>query len=91
MKTKSTRIFIIIYTTIIGITLIGLLGTFLSDYLIEINWFGDYYDTSKEANDGTYYHWGARHCWYNWSIVLLVCTSVIRSIVKIVEISEEKY
>ena len=38
MKTKSTRIFIIIYTTIIGITLIGLLGTFLSNYLIEINW-----------------------------------------------------
>tara|TARA_B110000008_G_C16752095_1_gene477092 strand:- start:35 stop:343 length:309 start_codon:yes stop_codon:yes gene_type:complete len=79
---NTTKLFNLITFYIILITLTGMSGTYLSDYLIEINWFGDI-DTGKiyvESRKRVII-WGPRHYWYNWgSLVLFICT-IIRAIV----------
>ena len=82
---KVNKIFNIITLTIVSIVVTGILGTYLSDYLIGINWFGDYKSLDKMWGGGKEIcaHWGARHYWYNWGIVLLILITVAKSIAKI--------
>tara|TARA_B100000809_G_scaffold232426_1_gene248316 strand:+ start:356 stop:625 length:270 start_codon:yes stop_codon:yes gene_type:complete len=69
---------------------IGLMGTFLSDYLVSIDWFGDTSRTgkfwgSKEAY--TIHEWGARHYWYNWGVFFLFITALLRAVFKVASIN----
>lgn len=82
---NATKVFNLMTFYILLIVSMGMLGTYLSDYLIEINWFGDI-DTNKVyVESGKRVPiWGPRHYWYNWgSLVLFICT-IIRSIVSCV-------
>ena len=81
----ATKVFNLITFYSLIITSMGMLGTYFSEYLIEINWFGDidtgkvYVDSGEKATI-----WGARHYWYNWgSLFLFICT-IIRAIVSCV-------
>jgi hypothetical protein len=59
-----------------------MVGTFLSDYLIEINWFNDTKEIRKYSyGDEEYISYGARHVWYNTGAILLFIATLIRSIV----------
>jgi hypothetical protein len=61
----------------------GICGTFLSDYLVSINWFGDAEVLDMNWSTGKKYtriKWGARHYWYNWGVSLLFITSMVRGI-----------
>ena len=80
MKTTN-KIFNAITISIIVLTSIGLFGSYLSEYLIDINWFGDSTKTIHIIG-GSYERviWGARHYWYNWGFTLLFITSIIRLI-----------
>ena len=90
---KINKIFNVIALWIFVSVLIGVSGTFLSDYLVSIDWFGDHSVTrfnsfyGKEVVDD---YWGARHYWYNWGVFLLFSVSTIRGIVCVVFIIEKK-
>jgi len=91
---KINRVFNLITVSILALSIIGIFGTFFSDYLISINWFGDY-DMVTKSYDGTEENvrreWGSRHYWYFWSILLLFSTSVARIVVVVVtDIIEER-
>ena len=80
------KIFNTITISIVVLVGIGLLGTFFSDYLISIKWFGDYSKiTNYYDSEKTYikHCWGARHYWYNWGVFLLFITATIRAVSKI--------
>jgi len=59
--------------------LIGFFGTFLSDHLDSIGWFGD---ETKDYMRGGVMHveWGARHLWYVWTLVAIVLTQIARMV-----------
>lgn len=82
------KVFNTITISLVVLIGIGMCGTFLSDYLISINWFGDYSDNTR-GMDGRFNHWGARHYWYNWGVFFLFVTALARCIVKVVDILEE--
>lgn len=81
---KINKVFTTITISILVLSLIGIFGTYLSDYLIEINWFGD--SKPYKTSCGNRVDWGARHYWYNWGVSLLFITSLARAIAKIVNI-----
>ena len=88
------KVFNTITITLIALIAIGMCGTFLSDYLISINWFGDYevkhlnyWDSGKDV---VIKHWGARHYWYNWGCFSLFITALVRGIVKVDNIASLK-
>ena len=71
---------------------IGIAGTYLSDYLISINWFGDadvYQFNWRSGNKERYTEWGARHYWYNWSVSISFVISIVRGIFSVNSISEK--
>lgn len=88
---KINRIFNTITIGIILISVIGISGTFISDYLISINWFGDYEELRYKGKEYEYLAkcWGVRHYWYNWSLSLLVLTSVLRLFINVITIVDE--
>lgn len=79
---NSTKLFNLITFYILLIVSMGMLGTYFSEYLSEINWFGDidtgkiYVDSGKKVTI-----WGARHYWYNWGVGFLFVSTIIRAIV----------
>lgn len=89
---KVNRIFTTISISLIALLAIGFAGTFVSDYLVSVNWFDDY--SNMESRYGgrsrEYFYWGARHYWYNWGVFFLFITSLARCVVKVVVIAEEK-
>lgn len=89
---KVNKLFNITTLTILSLVIIGICGTYLSDYLIEINWFGDYtsLDLVYGGEKKLCKHWGARHYWYNWGVFLLMTVSVFRYIGEIINIGESK-
>ncbi len=78
---NTTKLFNLITFYIILITSMGMSVTYFSEYLIEINWFGDidtgkvYVDNGKKVTI-----WGARHYWYNWGVLFLFIATIFRSI-----------
>lgn len=64
---------------ILLLSAIGMIGTFLSDYLVDLNWFNDYTEISnkysKPFEDDI---WGARHYWYNITVSVLFVIQGIR-------------
>lgn len=78
----TTKVFNLITFYILLITSMGMLGTYFSEYLSEINWFGDidtdkvYVNTGKRVTI-----WGPRHYWYNWGMLFLFVCTIIRAIV----------
>ena len=87
---KTSKIFNAITLYILAIFSIAIIGTYLSDYLVSINWFGDYVSDTRSGWDGSYERWGARHYWYNWGMFLLFVLSIVRAIVGVDEILKEK-
>lgn len=83
---KYSKIFNQLAVQIFIIGFIGIAGTFLSDYLIKNNFFGDT-STTHDYGYGlrTCYEWGVRHYWYNWIVSILFILQVIRTIVSTVE------
>lgn len=69
---RVTRIFNSITVSVFGLILLGISGTYLSDYLSSIDWFGD-----------THSRWGARHYWYNIGTGVLFVITSLRCIVTI--------
>ena len=89
---KTNKIFIAIIFHLTILITIGIAGTYLSDYLIEIKWFGDEKVNLYNNYSERYYehnNWGARHYWYNFGVALFFLTSLSRSIVSINEIANE--
>ena len=83
------KLFNTITVTILILLSIGIAGTFLSDYLTSIEWFGDYEKEHKFWHSNNTYiedHWGARHYWYNWGCFFLFLTALCRGVVKVVNI-----
>ena len=67
--------------TLLGI--IGILGTFMSDYLQQIGFFGDTlvrnaYYSEMYGVVSKQYSWGMRHYWYAWTCGALVVIQIIR-------------
>ena len=87
------KIFNAITINLLVLTAIGLAGTFLSDYLISINWFGDYKEVKNYyGSEKTFINnvWGARHYWYNWGCGLLFLTGFFRCVCNIIKIADEQ-
>lgn len=36
------------------------------------------------------YHWGSRHYWYFWMMILLFCLSLVKAIIDIVMFTDKK-
>jgi len=58
---------------------IGFFGTFFSDYLDSIGWFGDVL-TDKIRSGEQYVEWGARHLWYVCTLIIVVLIQITRII-----------
>ena len=79
---------------------VAILGTFLSDYLNEIKWFGDYFDIidHSEYMVDTYdvpkheeiLRHGSRHVWYNIGFILLFILQSISLIWYVVDSVNKK-
>ena len=83
---KINKIFTVITTYILIILALAILGTFLSDYLVNINWFGDYTELRFKGKEYEYTSkcWGARHYSYNWGLFFLFLTTLARCIVSVI-------
>ena len=92
MNKKINKVFNTITISILLICSIGICGTYLSDYLNDIGWFGDsfVYESRYGQKPMKYLEYGARHHWYNWACVLLVFTSICRTIVIVNNIISNK-
>jgi hypothetical protein len=91
---KVNRVFTQISLSIIVLFFIAVAGTYLSDYLLSINWFNDHIEIRNFYGGGGDYEyevWGARHYWYNWSVGLLFLTSLARAVFSVVVISNKTY
>jgi len=66
---KKLMYFTYLSMFITGIVLLGIAGTYLSDHLNSIGWYGDH------GND-----WGARKIWYTLGTIALFITSGARFI-----------
>lgn len=66
---RLNKIFATITVSILILFSIGVVGTYISEYLSSINWFGD-----RGSN------WGPRHYWYNFLIAALFIVSLVRAI-----------
>lgn len=86
---KVNKIFNIIFGYIILVTLIGIGMSYLTDYLVSIEWFGDYTKTKYYTSGvGSYEreYLGARHMWYNAGLWLVSITTFARAFITIVNI-----
>jgi len=82
---KLNRIFNVISINILILFAIGFLGTYLSEVLSESGMFGDFENSYGRIE------WGARHCWYFWSIFLLFVANVGRAVARVVVVVKEEY
>ena len=88
MKKKVHKVFNVITISILLLMLIGIGGTYLSDYLVSINWFGD--SEPYETQWGTSVDWGARHHWYNWGLGFLFMSALCRSIAHVIAVIDHE-
>lgn len=75
-----------------AIVVLGMCGTYLSDYLVNVNWFGDstYTKTDYIGKVTVHVKWGARHYWYNFTVVAMIILSVARAVAKVYLIVEKE-
>ena len=81
---KINKAFNSISITIIITFIVAILGTYLSDYLIKINWFGDTYYTNGAVK------WGARHYWYNITCGSLIFVNLFRGFFTMIDIVNDQ-
>jgi hypothetical protein len=89
---KLNKIFNIVFVYVVFITLMGIGWSYLTDYLTEINWFGDSVET-RSWSDGTEYEYevyGIRHIWYNTGLWCTSLTMTVRVVALLVFISENE-
>ena len=77
---KINKVFNMISLSILLLMCIGIGGTYLSDYLVEINWFGDGSEVYVNQFGKETVEWGARHYWYNWGLTFLFVSTVLRAV-----------
>ena len=62
---------------IILLSIIGILGSYFSDYLSTTGFFND--TISEKADEfGSFTRWGARHMWYFWTVLVLFLIQIFR-------------
>lgn len=86
---KTVKYTSLLTLQILILGLIGIFGTFLSDYLISINWFGDYYEY-YEYLEKNVLQYGARRHWYNWIVSIIFFIQVFRIIAWSVKFWEDE-
>ena len=82
-RVKSVLKFIMLLSLqvlLLGAT--GFFGTYLSEYIDTVNGFGD---------NGGHVEWGARRCWYNWTLIILVIIQIVRIVSWSFIVLEEDY
>ncbi len=82
----SLKLYLLIALRIVLLCIIGMVATLLPDLLRPM--FGDIlcnHETERHFNRAglidTSYHWGSRHYWYYWMMVLLFCLSLIKAVI----------
>jgi len=75
---------------IILIGAIGFFGTFFSDYLESIGWFGDVL-TDRIRGGEPYIEWGARHNWYVCTLVIVFLVQVARLVMWSIAFWDEEF
>ena len=80
---KLMKVFLQISISIILLTTLGLVGTFLTDYLNEINWFGNYQELNWSGSDMVEVK-GARWHWYAWGLGTLWFSTFAHCAIRII-------
>ena len=89
MKKSKQNYLFLLTLQVLFLFIIAISGTFVSEYLIKINFFSsDWIESNRYGFDD--YHWGARRIWYTWMCVTLFCLSVTRIIIWSIEYFEVK-
>ena len=86
---KVNKIFNIIFGYIIFAVAMGIGMSYITEYLVDTNWFGDVIEIRRYSNgeEYEYYKWGIRHMWYNVGLWLASFTTFIRVMVVIINIA----
>ena len=82
---KWTKFFLEISLQILVLTIVGIAGTYLSDHLSSIGFFGDTPSNQNAGGIDPYNNWGARHYWYFWAVTILCALQVIRIVITVIE------
>ena len=90
---KVNKIFNIIFGYIIFAVAMGIGMSYLTEYLVDTNWFGDVVKIRRYTNGDygpEYIKWGARHIWYNAGLWLTSLATLTRVMVVIINIADKK-
>tara|TARA_R110002074_G_scaffold55696_2_gene137926 strand:- start:15 stop:290 length:276 start_codon:yes stop_codon:yes gene_type:complete len=86
---KVNKIFNIIFGYIIFAVAMGIGMSYLTEYLVDINWFGDVIEIRSYSGEKyEYVKWGMRHIWYNAGLWLVSFTTFIRVTVIVLNIAD---
>ena len=91
---KVNKIFNIIFGYIIFAVAMGIGMSYLTEYLVDTNWFGDVieirrYTNVEEYEEYEYVKWGMRHIWYSAGLWLVSFTTLTRVLVAIIDITSK--
>jgi hypothetical protein len=79
---KWTKFFMLLSLQVVIMVAVGMVGTFVVEYLTKTNWFGDrFYLDGKGigfAGEWTDVVWGARHYWFVWGVFMLFVIQIFR-------------
>jgi hypothetical protein len=89
---KATKFTLYLSVWIIVLCSVGMLMTFVNDYIQSIGFFGDIKRATKDewCILDPMYDWGARHYWYFWMCFLLFAVSLLRVILWIINYWEDE-
>ena len=89
---KVNKIFNIIFGYIIFAVVMGIGMSYLTEHLVDTNWFGDAIEIRHYTNgeEYEYYKWGMRHVWYNTGLWLTSLATFTRVMVVIINIADKK-
>lgn len=78
---RQVKFIFLLSLQVILLFIVGMFGTFLSEYLQQIGFFADVYlkePVFNEFSGSSHWEWGARHYWYFWMVVVLFILQIIR-------------